>query len=52
LLIALPHGVTFGFLAAAHRVTHDDQRVQIENYVLDDLASAIAAAKAKLDSLR
>jgi hypothetical protein len=31
---------------------HDDQRVQIENYVLDDLASAIAAAKAKLDSLR
>src|ERR1700722_8711250 len=28
LLIALPHGVTFGFLAAAHRVTHDDQRVQ------------------------
>jgi hypothetical protein len=31
---------------------HDDQRVQIENYVLDDLANAISAAKIKLDSLR
>ncbi|HWD20378.1 MAG TPA: hypothetical protein VHB20_13975 [Verrucomicrobiae bacterium] len=29
----------------------DAQRVQIENYVLDELAQALAAAKAKLDAL-
>jgi hypothetical protein len=31
---------------------NNDQRVQVENYVLDDLAAAISAAKAKLSGLR